>query len=214
MSCAINAFELSQGIQPDAIYVCIWAVSQDVRPDTIYSYSCVTNHTARCHLCIWAVSQGILPDAIYTYSCVTNHTARCHLCIWAVTWHTVRCCLCIWAVTRHSARCHSCIWAVSKDILPVYIYAFDLCHKSYYEGESISNQPNLYPGEIHLFFFDVMPSSVMHLGQSVQVPSAQNWKSQDPFHWPTPQLPSRLLHQTGNEVHGYPFSSLVIGRSS
>ena len=24
-----------------------------------------------------------------------------------------------------------------------------------YEGESISNQPNLFPVEIHLFFFDV-----------------------------------------------------------
>ena len=44
------------------------------------------------------------------------------------------------------------------------------------------------------------------------MPSAKNWKSQGPFHWPTPQLPSRLLHQTGNEVHGYPFSSLGIGR--
>ena len=26
----------------------------------------------------------------------------------------------------------------------------------YYEGESISNQPNLFPVEIHLFFFDVI----------------------------------------------------------
>ena len=25
-----------------------------------------------------------------------------------------------------------------------------------YEGESISNQPNLFPVEIHLFFFDVI----------------------------------------------------------
>ena len=27
---------------------------------------------------------------------------------------------------------------------------------SIYEGESISNQPNLFPVEIHLFFFDVI----------------------------------------------------------
>ena len=27
---------------------------------------------------------------------------------------------------------------------------------SKYEGESISNQPNLFPVEIHLFFFDVI----------------------------------------------------------
>ena len=27
---------------------------------------------------------------------------------------------------------------------------------SRYEGESISNQPNLFPVEIHLFFFDVI----------------------------------------------------------
>ena len=26
----------------------------------------------------------------------------------------------------------------------------------YYEGESISNQPNLFPVESHLFFFDVI----------------------------------------------------------
>ena len=26
----------------------------------------------------------------------------------------------------------------------------------FYEGESISNQPNLFPVEIHLFFFDVI----------------------------------------------------------
>ena len=26
----------------------------------------------------------------------------------------------------------------------------------WYEGESISNQPNLFPVEIHLFFFDVI----------------------------------------------------------
>ena len=25
-----------------------------------------------------------------------------------------------------------------------------------YEGESISNQPNLFPVELHLFFFDVI----------------------------------------------------------
>ena len=25
-----------------------------------------------------------------------------------------------------------------------------------YEGESVSNQPNLFPVEIHLFFFDVI----------------------------------------------------------
>ena len=53
----------------------------------------------------------------------------------------------------------------------------------------------------------------MHLDQRRSMPSAQNWKSQGPFHWPTPQLPSRLLHQTGTEVHGYPLSSLGIGRS-
>ena len=29
----------------------------------------------------------------------------------------------------------------------------DIC---IYEGESISNQPNLFPVEIHLFFFDVI----------------------------------------------------------
>ena len=47
------------------------------------------------------------------------------------------------------------------------------------------------------------------------MPSAQNWKSQPegPFHWPTPQLPSRLLRQTGNDIHGYPFSSLGTGIS-
>ena len=28
--------------------------------------------------------------------------------------------------------------------------------KYMYEGESISNQPNLFPVEIHLFFFDVI----------------------------------------------------------
>ena len=28
--------------------------------------------------------------------------------------------------------------------------------RSKYEGESISNQPNLFPVEIHLFFFDVI----------------------------------------------------------
>ena len=26
----------------------------------------------------------------------------------------------------------------------------------YYEGESIGNQPNLFPVEIHLFFFDII----------------------------------------------------------
>ena len=44
-----------------------------------------------------------------------------------------------------------------------------LIHSSFvvvnYEGESISNQPNLFSVEIHLFLFDVMPSSVMHLDQ-------------------------------------------------
>ena len=32
------------------------------------------------------------------------------------------------------------------------------CHgpNKSYEGESISNQPNLFPVEIHLFFFDVI----------------------------------------------------------
>ena len=29
-------------------------------------------------------------------------------------------------------------------------------HWLIYEGESISNQPNLFPVEIHLFFFDVI----------------------------------------------------------
>ena len=29
-------------------------------------------------------------------------------------------------------------------------------HQSWYKDESISNQPNLFPVEIHLFFFDVI----------------------------------------------------------
>ena len=29
-------------------------------------------------------------------------------------------------------------------------------HNDYYESESLSNQPNLFPVEIHLFFFDVI----------------------------------------------------------
>ena len=39
--------------------------------------------------------------------------------------------------------------------------------KKNYEGESISNQPNLFSVEkyIHLFFYDVIDSSVMHLDQ-------------------------------------------------
>ena len=45
------------------------------------------------------------------------------------------------------------------------------------------------------------------------MPSAHNWISQDLFHWPTPQLPSRLLRQTGNDIHGYPFSSWEKGGS-
>ena len=34
----------------------------------------------------------------------------------------------------------------------------DQCNNSFiiYEGESISNQPNLFPVEIHLFVFDVI----------------------------------------------------------
>ena len=32
----------------------------------------------------------------------------------------------------------------------------DLSHCLDYEGESISNQPNLFPVEIRLFFFDVI----------------------------------------------------------
>ena len=31
-----------------------------------------------------------------------------------------------------------------------------LAKNEYYKGESISNQPNLFPVEIHLFFFDVI----------------------------------------------------------
>ena len=31
-----------------------------------------------------------------------------------------------------------------------------LYQKQTYEGESITNQPNLYPVEIHLFFFDLI----------------------------------------------------------
>ena len=31
-----------------------------------------------------------------------------------------------------------------------------MCKVTKYEGESISNQPNLLPIEIHLFFFDVI----------------------------------------------------------
>ena len=31
-----------------------------------------------------------------------------------------------------------------------------ICCKGVYEGESISNQPNLFPVEIHRFFFDVI----------------------------------------------------------
>ena len=45
----------------------------------------------------------------------------------------------------------------------------------------------------------------------VPVPSAQNRRSQGPCLWPTPQLPPRLLRWIGNDVHGYPFSSLGIG---
>ena len=37
-----------------------------------------------------------------------------------------------------------------------YIYIFLNSVHSIYEGESISNQPNLFPVEIHLFFFDVI----------------------------------------------------------
>ena len=33
------------------------------------------------------------------------------------------------------------------------------------------------------------------------------------FHLQTPQLPPRLLRQTGNDIHGYYFSNLGIGRS-
>ena len=33
---------------------------------------------------------------------------------------------------------------------------FIFCFLIGYEGESISNQPNLFPVEIHLFFFDVI----------------------------------------------------------
>ena len=35
------------------------------------------------------------------------------------------------------------------------VYGFP-CSPGVYEGESISNQPNLFPVEIHLFFFDVV----------------------------------------------------------
>ena len=39
--------------------------------------------------------------------------------------------------------------AIRQNTIYVLIYVF-------YEGESISNQPNLFPVEIHLFFFDVI----------------------------------------------------------
>ena len=47
----------------------------------------------------------------------------------------------------------------------------------------------------------------------VPVPWAQNWRSQGPCLWPTPQLPPQPLRWTGNDVHRYPFSSLGIGNS-
>ena len=37
-----------------------------------------------------------------------------------------------------------------------YIYADERIDMYIYEGESISNQPNLFTVDIHLFFFDVI----------------------------------------------------------
>ena len=54
----------------------------------------------------------------------------------------------------------------------------------WYEGESISNQPNLFPVEIHLFFFDVVASSVMHLDQRCSSAISLELKMSEwsPFH--------------------------------
>ena len=37
-----------------------------------------------------------------------------------------------------------------------FFFSKNICELILYEGESISNQPNLFPVEIHLFFFDVI----------------------------------------------------------
>ena len=41
-------------------------------------------------------------------------------------------------------------------VLLIYLSLLLLNRKAYYEGKSISNQPNLFPVEIHHFFFDVI----------------------------------------------------------
>ena len=43
----------------------------------------------------------------------------------------------------------------SKEVLSQMAFPF-MRRSSKYKGESISNQPNLFPVEIHLFFFDVI----------------------------------------------------------
>ena len=42
------------------------------------------------------------------------------------------------------------------DLLDIDNIYFDQMVDRIYEGESISNQPNLFPVEIHLFFFDLI----------------------------------------------------------
>ena len=45
---------------------------------------------------------------------------------------------------------------MSESLFDVHIYEFSLVYLFIYEGESISNQPYLFPVEIHLFFFNVI----------------------------------------------------------
>ena len=82
-----------------------------------------------------------------------------------------------------------------------------------YEGETLKNQPNISGWDRSLLFQCNCPLGWCTWTNSVPVPSAQKWRSRGPCLWLTPQLPPRLLCWMGNDIHGYPFSSLEIGTS-